>query len=204
MLSYSFIYTIVVSKLFLVEQYEMKKKKQSNNYVDNKKLLESMKDYIDSVNSCSSQDEYPQISDYIGECISLIAKGLANRPNFINYPFKEDMISDGIENSLRYIRNFDPEKSSNPYGYFTQIIYYAFVRRIQREKRHLYTKYKMIEQKLTHDIADDEYLNVTKYGSDYADANMHDFIDKFEHSQKTLKKTAKSKKKSSFSEKENS
>ena len=76
-MSYSFIYTIVVSKLFLVEQYEMKKKKQSNNYVDNKKLLESMKDYIDSVNSCSSQDEYPQISDYIGECISLIAKGLA-------------------------------------------------------------------------------------------------------------------------------
>ena len=108
------------------------------------------------------------------------------------------MISDGIENSLKYINNFDPEKSSNPFGYFTQIIYYAFVRRIQREKRHLYTKYKLINQKITHDYADIENLNVTKYGSDYSDANMHEFITKFESTQEDRKRKVKnySKKKS--------
>jgi len=173
-------------------------KKDSNYYVDNQKLLSCMKEHVEKVND--SSNELPRVSEYIGECIYLIAKGLANRPNFINYPFKEDMISDGIENSLRYINNFDPNKSSNPYGYFTQIIYFAFVRRIEREKKHLYTKYKMIDQKLTHEISESEHLNVTKYGSEYADANMHEFITKFESKQKEKKNVVKTEKsKSVFS-----
>jgi len=170
-------------------------KKKSENYVDNKKLLESMKEHIELFNQ---NEEAPRVSEYIGECIQKISIGLANRPNFINYPFKEEMIADGIENSLKYINNFDPEKSSNPFGYFTQIIYYAFVRRIQREKRHLYTKYKLINQKITHEYAEVENLNVTKYGSDYSDANMHEFITKFESTQEDRKRKVKtySKKKS--------
>ena len=63
----------------------------------------------------------------------------------MNYPFREDMICDGIENCLQYIDNFDPEKSSNPFAYFTQIIYYAFLRRIQKEKKQLEIKQKILD-----------------------------------------------------------
>ena len=66
--------------------------------------------------------------------------------NFVNYMFKEDMISDGIENCVQYIHNFNPEKSKNPFAYFTQIIHYAFLRRIQREKRQLEIKNKILER----------------------------------------------------------
>ena len=86
----------------------------------------------------------PPISDYIGECFLKIANHLSYRPNFINYTYKEDMISDGIENCLQYVTNFDPEKSNNPFAYYTQIIYYAFIRRIQKEKKQTTIKQKLI------------------------------------------------------------
>ena len=79
-------------------------------------------------------EEKPRVSNYIGECFLKIANGLSHKPNFMNYTFKDDMVSDGIENCLQYIHNFNPDKSNNPFAYFTQIIYYAFIRRIQREK----------------------------------------------------------------------
>lgn len=160
---------------------------KNENYVDNSKLLECMKVHLELIKS----EKNARISEYIGECIKSIASGLANRPNFINYPFKEEMISDGIENSLKYLNNFDPLKSSNPFAYFTQIIYFAFVRRIQKEKKHLYTKYKLINQKIVHEYQDVENLNVTKYGSDYSDANMHEFITKFEANQEDKKQKIK-------------
>ncbi|MFN4975285.1 MAG: hypothetical protein ACK5GV_08580 [Bacteroidota bacterium] len=171
---------------------------KKENYVDNNKLLESMLEYL----AQRKVESKARVSDYIGECIQSIASGLANKPNFINYPFRDEMISDGIENSLKYIKNFDPDKSSNPFAYFTQIIYYAFVRRIKKEKTHLYAKYKLINQKIIHDYQDVENLNVTKYGSEYSDANMHEFIVKFEAAQEDkkqkIKKYTKTSKKSSF------
>ena len=91
-------------------------------------------------------DDTPRITDYIGQCFLKIANGLSYRPNFINYTYKQEMISDGIENCLQYIHNFDPEKSKNPFSYFTQIIYYAFIRRIQKEKKQSHIKNKMIEK----------------------------------------------------------
>jgi len=75
-----------------------------------------------------------------------IATHLSYKPNFVNYMFREDMISDGIENCVQYIHNFDPEKSKNPFAYFTQIIHYAFLRRIQKEKKQLDIKTKIIEK----------------------------------------------------------
>ena len=92
-------------------------------------------------------DEKPRISNYIGECFLKIANGLSYRPNFINYSYRQEMISDGIENCLQYIHNFDPDKSKNPFSYFTQIIYYAFIRRIQKEKKQAHIKNKMIEKR---------------------------------------------------------
>ena len=91
-------------------------------------------------------DEPPRISNYIGECFLKIANGLSYRPNFINYTYRQEMISDGIENCLQYIHNFNPDKSKNPFAYFTQIIYYAFIRRIQKEKKQTHVKHKMIEK----------------------------------------------------------
>ena len=82
----------------------------------------------------------PQVTNYIGECFLKIANHLSYRPNFINYTYREEMISDGIENCLQYVHNFNPEKSDNPFAYFTQIIYYAFLRRIQKEKKQAHVK----------------------------------------------------------------
>jgi DNA-directed RNA polymerase specialized sigma subunit len=88
----------------------------------------------------------PRITNYLGECFLKIATHLSYKPNFVNYMFKDDMICDGIENCVQYINNFDPEKSSNPFAYFTQIIHYAFLRRIQKEKKQLEIKSKIIER----------------------------------------------------------
>ena len=122
-------------------------KKKSIHYVDNAKFLEAMKEWKDKCKDAEETgEEPPRISNYIGECFLKIANGLSYRPNFINYTYRQEMISDGIENCLQYIHNFDPEKSKNPFSYFTQIIYYAFLRRIEKEKKQSYVKYKAMEQ----------------------------------------------------------
>ena len=120
---------------------------RKEHYVNNKEFLEAMKAYKKEVNKAKREKrEKPPVTDYIGSCFLKIANHLSYRPNFINYTFRDDMISDGIENCLQYLDNFNPAKSSNPFAYFTQIIYYAFVRRIQKEKKQTNIKYRMIEQ----------------------------------------------------------
>lgn len=123
-----------------------KEAKDAKHYIDNKEFLRALTEYKQLVNLAKeNNEERPQVPDYIGDCFIKIANHLAYKSNFINYSFREDMILDAIENSLVYMDNFDPNKSSNPFAYFTQITYYAFVRRIQKEKKHLQTKYKYIE-----------------------------------------------------------
>ena len=123
------------------------RRKRSEHYVNNKEFLAALEVYIAQVNRAKLNDkEPPQIPRYIGECFLKIANHLSFKPNFVNYMFKEDMISDGIENCVQYIHNFNPEKSKNPFAYFTQIIHYAFLRRIQREKRQLEIKNKILER----------------------------------------------------------
>ena len=118
------------------------------HYVDNKKFHQAMIDWKEKCKDAEEAgDEVPQITDYIGSCFLKIANGLSYRPNFINYTYRQEMISDGIENCLQYIHNFDPDKSKNPFSYFTQIIYYAFIRRIQKEKKQSHIKNKMIEKR---------------------------------------------------------
>lgn len=174
----------------------MSKEEKKLHYVNNAEFYKEMKEYIAAVKKAKrAKEPLPKVTQYIGECILSIANKLANKPNFMNYPFREEMISDGIENSLQYINNFDPKKSKNPFAYFTQIIYFAFVRRIQKEKKQLYTKYRLIEESLIHDIADSEHLQNTKYGSDQADLNMHEFVENFEKSKESKKQKAKEAKK---------
>jgi DNA-directed RNA polymerase specialized sigma24 family protein len=120
-------------------------KKSKEHYVSNKDFLAAMIEYKKTVKQSVKEGKIkPRVPDYIGTCFLKIANHLSYRPNFINYTFRDDMISDGIENCLQYLDNFNPDKSNNPFAYFTQIIYYAFVRRIQKEKKQVTIKHKML------------------------------------------------------------
>jgi len=122
-------------------------KRKSEHYVNNKEFLEALVNYRAKCQRAEEAGESrPVIPRYIGECFLKIANHLSYKPNFVNYMFREDMISDGIENCVQYIKNFNPEKSSNPFAYFTQIIHYAFLRRIQKEKRQMDIRGKLIER----------------------------------------------------------
>ena len=122
-------------------------RKKSEHYVNNKELLQALIVYREKVAHAKENDlPKPRITNYLGECFLKIATHLSYKPNFVNYMFRDDMISDGIENCVQYIHNFDPEKSKNPFAYFTQIIHFAFLRRIQKEKKQLDIKTKIIER----------------------------------------------------------
>ena len=143
--------------------------KKKEHYVNNKEFLEALVVYRKKVNEAKNAGEpHPKVPDYIGECFLKIATHLSYRPNFVNYMFKDDMICDGIENCVQYIHNFDPAKSQNPFAYFTQIIHYAFLRRIQKEKKQLEIKNKILEKTGFDQVFDD---NNTIDGNNYSDYN---------------------------------
>jgi len=122
-------------------------KKKKIHYVNNKQFLEAIIERKQLLKEAEESDlPKPQVSNYLGECILKIANHLSYRPNFINYTYRDEMISDGIENSVQYIDNFDPEKSKNPFAYFTQIIYFAFVRRITKEKKQQKIKDRILKR----------------------------------------------------------
>ena len=168
-------------------------KKKKEHYVNNKEFLQAMIGFRDSVMLAEKNgEERPRVTPYIGECLMKIAVHLSHKPNFINYTFKEEMISDGIENCLQYIDNFNPEKSQNPFAYFTQIIYYAFLRRIQKEKKHLYTKYKLTDEvsvmgldRSSQDHDTDSYVNSKT--SEWSREHVDVFIESFEESKRRKK-----------------
>ncbi len=123
-----------------------KKKKNAAHYVDNEEFFVAMCAWKKLVLEAEAAGEpKPGATEYIGTCFLEIATHLSYRPNFIGYSYREEMISDGIENCLMYASNFDPAKSSNPFSYFTQIVYYAFVRRIQKEKKQQFIKWRCFE-----------------------------------------------------------
>lgn len=124
------------------------KKPTKVHYVDNKLLYTEMIKYLGKLNeakeNCLPESKHPRVPEYIGLAIYKIATKLATKPNFSGYSYKEEMISDGIENCLMYLHNFNPDKSKNPFAYFTTIIYYAFLRRIQKEQKQQYIKQKSL------------------------------------------------------------
>jgi len=118
----------------------------ATHYVDNAKMLQALIQYKDELkNNRLNGIEDPRIPEYLGECILKIANRLSHKANFINYSYRDDMILDGIENCMQCINSFDPSKSSNPFAYFTQVIYFAFLRRIAKEKKQSYIKSKIIQ-----------------------------------------------------------
>ena len=158
-----------------------------------------MVEYLSAVKEAEeSGDDKPRIPEYIGECLLKISTRLSTKPNFINYTYRDEMISDGIENCVNYIGNFNPEKSTNPFAYFTQIIYYAFLRRIQREKKQLYIKHKSLERSLVFDELASHMEGESK-GDQGAYINLHtpymtDFVENFERKEAEKKAARKTKK----------
>tara|TARA_B100001750_G_scaffold92616_1_gene73090 strand:- start:349 stop:873 length:525 start_codon:yes stop_codon:yes gene_type:complete len=121
--------------------------KGSVHYVNNKEFTAAIIKHNEACKEAIANDEEkPRVTEYIGECIYKIATRLSTKPNFINYSYRDEMICDGIENCLQYINNFNPEKSQNAFAYVTQIIYFAFLRRIHKEKKQAAIKQKSIEQ----------------------------------------------------------
>ena len=115
------------------------------HYVNNKEFTAAVAEYVAEIKQAKRDKvEKPRMSEYIGECIYKIATRLSTRPNFINYTYRDEMICDAIENCIQYLGNFNTEKSDNAFAYVTQICYYAFLRRIQKEKKQVFIKQKQI------------------------------------------------------------
>jgi DNA-directed RNA polymerase specialized sigma24 family protein len=161
----------------------MTTKKKKNHYVDNERFLNEIVEYKKRIAEAKEQGlEKPRVSEYIGKCIYLIAENLSHKPRFMNYSFRDELVSDAIENCFLYFDNFNPDKGSNPFAYFTQIIYYAFHRRISKEEKNRYIIYKKFQESVldTSDAAlmidsdDNHLISSTMYD------NLNEFIKKFE------------------------
>jgi len=143
-------------------------KAKTEHYVNNRDFLDALIEYRESVAEAAANDRpKPRITNYIGSCFLKIATHLSYKSNFVNYMYREDMISDGIENCVQYIHNFDPAKSKNPFAYFTQISYFAFLRRIQREKRQLDIKTKIVEKSGFEALMTSDANLTNEYRNDY-------------------------------------
>lgn len=166
-----------------------------NHYVNNGDLLRTIEQYKAACEIAKLEGNVkPKIPDYIGKCLMLIAENLSHKPNFLSYSFRDEMIADSIENCIMYFDNFDPNKSKNPFAYFTQIIYFAFIRRIQKEHKQLYVRYKSTEQI---GVLDEyEQFELDESSGQHKQFEMYDniseFIAKYENTR--LKKKKKSKK----------
>jgi len=169
-----------------------RKKRAPRNYINNNDFCNALIDYKEQCKKAQEAGKPdPLIPNYIGECFMKLAEGLARRPNFYAYSYKDEMISDGIENCLQYFRNFNPEKTKNPFAYFTQILWFCFVRRIQKEKKQQYIKYKatenfgVLDEEELMELGDGQIKQIEVYD------NMYSFIKDFE--EREFKKIVKQK-----------
>lgn len=168
----------------------MKQKKVTVHYVDNKKFYDEIIKYRAKITEAKELGkEEPRLPEYIGECIYKIAHKLSTMPKFINYSYRDEMISDGIENCIMYFKDYNPEIGQNPFAYFTQIIYYAFLRRIGKEEKNRYIIYKNYQENIVNlghsenlvDAEDNRVMPTQMYD------NINDFMEKFERKEEEKK-----------------
>ena len=159
------------------------------HYVNNKDLYEAMIKFKTKSDTCKMNGTtLPQVPNYVGECFLLICNKLSSKPNFAGYSYKDEMIADGIENCVAAAHNFDPAKSNNPFAYFTQIAWNAFIRRIAKEKKQTYIKHKNFEQtNLLDDLMEENYIAGTKTHNEYSDDIIKNFENKIVKTQKKNK-----------------
>jgi hypothetical protein len=168
----------------------MKQKKITVHYVDNKKFYDEILKYRAKIVEAKEQGkEEPRLPEYIGECIWKIANKLSTMPRFVNYSYRDEMISDGIENCIMYFKDYNPEIGQNPFAYFTQIIYYAFLRRIGKEEKNRYIIYKNYQESIVNqghsnylvDNDDNNLMPAQIYD------NISEFMEKFEKKEEEKK-----------------
>lgn len=158
--------------------------RNAKNYVNNKDLYNALVKYKE----VRKEVDTARVPEYIGEAIVLITGNLSNRGNFMNYSYKHEMVSDAIENCLAAVNNFDVETYFNPHAYFTQIAWYAFIRRIDKEKRQNYLKYKNYQKLITEESLNNPYVNQYNPALAASDDVMEDVIRNYEDSIQRKKK----------------
>jgi hypothetical protein len=125
-------------------------RKQSIHYVNNATFSQAVVDYVSHVEKCKKEKEsIPKVPDYIAQCFLRIAEGLSHKANFIRYTYREEMVMDAVENCLKAISNYNLEAATrtgkpNAFAYFTQITWFAFLRRITKEKKQQDIKLKYL------------------------------------------------------------
>ena len=153
------------------------------NYIDKKEFYQLLVDYKHACAEAESRGlPTPRIPESIGEMFFLLVTNLAKRPNFSGYTFKTDLISDALENCVTACRSFDPEQSDNPFGYFTRISWFAFLRRIEKEKKQTYTKYKAMEHFIIENSLTEEHDVYANF--DLSNDKMEPIISKYEKRKK--------------------
>lgn len=172
----------------------MRAKKTPVHYVDNQKFYQEILKHKEKVKEAREKGlEDPKLSNYIGECIWKIANKLSCKPCFLNYSYREEMVSDGIENCILYFNDYDPNITKNPFAYFTQVIYYAFLRRINKEEKNRYIIYKNFQETIINnghagflvDGDDNHAVPVNMYD------NINDFMERFEKKEAVKKEKRK-------------
>ena len=127
-------------------------KSKKAHYVNNKEFSQAVYDYASLVKEAKENNQQnPIVTDYIASCFLKIAEGLSHRPNFVRYTYREEMVMDAVENCLKAISNYNIEAATrtgkpNAFSYFTQICYFAFIRRITKEKKQQDIKFRFIEK----------------------------------------------------------
>ena len=138
----------------------MATKKNKAHYINNKEFSLAVVEYVKSATKAKEKNKpVPVVTDYIARCFIKIAEGLSHRPNFVRYTYREEMVMDAVENCLRAINNYNIDTATrtgnpNAFSYFTQICFYAFIRRITKEKKQQDIKFKFIEKMGIEDFVD--------------------------------------------------
>jgi hypothetical protein len=168
------------------------KPKKKRHYVNNKTLYEEMVKFKEAVKIAEEKGKpLPQVPRYVGECFLMICNKLSSKPNFAGYSYRDDMIADAIENCVASAHSFDPTKSNNPFAYFTQIAWNAFIRRITKEKKQSYIKHKnFIHSNLMDGLNEESSMTGQAIHNEYSDDIIRSFEDKMARvAIKTKKKT---------------
>ena len=135
-------------------------KKRGPHYIDNALFGQAVSEHVRGVKEDNEKGIEPRpVTDYIGRSFLNIAEGLSHSGNFINYTYREDMVMDAVENCIKYVNNFDINAKTrsgkpNVFSYFTQISWYAFLRRIAKEKKQTEIKQKIISTSAVDVFAD--------------------------------------------------
>ena len=176
------------------------KPKAKPHYVNNKEFSLAVVEYVKSVNAAKeAEKEIPKVTNYIASCFMKISEGLSHRPNFVRYTYREEMVMDGVENCLRAINNYNIDTATrtgnpNAFSYFTQICFFAFIRRITKEKKQQDIKFKFIEKMGIEDFVamgmDNEGAEITMQ---YVDT-LRQRIDQVKTKDAKIKKFAKEEK----------